>query len=141
MLRIAQLDHIVLNVADVERSLAFYCDILGLAAVRVDEYRAGTVGFPSVRVSSDTIIDLSQRKAGEAPPTGQARNLNHFCLVWERDGVRATIDYLRANGIEIERPPTHAWGARGRGTSIRVQDPDGNVVELRTYGAPDEADF
>jgi len=140
MLRVTQLDHIVLNVRDVERSLEFYCGALGLEAVRVDEYRAGKVGFPSVRVNDRTIIDLSQRKNGEALPE-EGRNLNHFCLVWEQAGVRATIDELKRHGVEIERPPSHAWGALGRGTSIRVRDPDGNVVELRTYGAPDEAEF
>jgi len=140
MLRIAQLDHIVLNVGNVDRSLEFYCDVLGLAAVRVDEYRAGKVGFPSVRVNGQTIIDLSQRKDGDERAEGTP-NLNHFCLVWEKAGVRATIDDLKSHGVEIERPPSHAWGAQGRGTSIRVRDPDGNVVELRAYGAPDESEF
>jgi catechol 2,3-dioxygenase-like lactoylglutathione lyase family enzyme len=141
MLRVAQLDHIVLSVDDVERSLQFYSGILGLASERVDEWRAGKIGFPSVRVNGQTIIDLALRKPGESAPKGAAANMNHFCLVWEDDGVRATIDYLQERGVEIERPPSHAWGAQGRGTSIRVRDPDDNLVELRVYGAPDEAEF
>src|SRR5205809_6460404 len=60
MLRVLAFDHLVLNVADVERSLAWYSGELGLEALRVDEWRAGQVFFPSVRVSDDTIIDLLQ---------------------------------------------------------------------------------
>ena len=50
-MRIIEMDHIVLNVTDIEASLRFCCDVLGLKAERVDEFRAGKVGFPSVRIS------------------------------------------------------------------------------------------
>jgi catechol 2,3-dioxygenase-like lactoylglutathione lyase family enzyme len=49
------MDHIVLNVADAERSVAFYRDVLGLAIERLEEWRAGKVGFPSARVSEGTM--------------------------------------------------------------------------------------
>jgi catechol 2,3-dioxygenase-like lactoylglutathione lyase family enzyme len=134
MLRIATLDHIVLNVRDMDRSLQFYSGVLGLASERVDEYRAGMVPFPSVRVNGSTIIDLFPLDSSMlGAPDGFAENLNHFCLVWEKDGAESIIDYLKGHGIEIDRPPSHAWGARGRGTAIRVHDPDGNLVELRVY--------
>jgi catechol 2,3-dioxygenase-like lactoylglutathione lyase family enzyme len=132
MLRIAALDHIVLNVGDVEASLRFYSDVLGLQALRVEDYRSGRVRFPSVRVNESTIIDLS-RRSSDAVRIGVAENMNHFCLVWQDQEVESVIDYLKSNGIETERPPSHAWGAQGRGTSIRVRDPDDNLVELRVY--------
>ncbi|HTE83109.1 MAG TPA: VOC family protein [Dehalococcoidia bacterium] len=132
MLRIAKLDHIVLNVADIDESLRFYADVLGLQPERVDDFRAGRIRFPSVRVNQDTIIDLFPLDR-QASPAGLTENLNHFCLVWEEQDVDGAIDYLRQNGVETERPPSHAWGAQGRGTSIRVRDPDGNLVELRVY--------
>jgi catechol 2,3-dioxygenase-like lactoylglutathione lyase family enzyme len=140
MLRITKLDHIVLNVADVDRSLQFYGDVLGLTQERVEEYQPGKIGFPSVRVNGDTLIDLVASKGPLAPKAiGIAENLNHFCLVWEGQDVGSVIDYLKRHGIETERPPTHAWGAQGRGTSIRVRDPDGNLVELRVYASTEEA--
>ena len=49
------IDHIVVLTADVERSLAFYVDRLGLAPMRVEEFRRGEVFFPSVRVNESTI--------------------------------------------------------------------------------------
>ena len=49
-IKVTELDHIVLNVGDIQRSLKFYTDVLGLQAERLDEFKAGKVGFPSVRI-------------------------------------------------------------------------------------------
>src|SRR5581483_107078 len=110
MLRIAKLDHIVLNVRDIDRSLQFYTGVLGLAPERVDAYRAGTVPFPSVRVNESTVIDLFPLDpAAPSASDGLAENLNHFCLVWEQAEVESVIAELKDHGIEIDRPPSHAW--------------------------------
>jgi catechol 2,3-dioxygenase-like lactoylglutathione lyase family enzyme len=124
-LRVTGLDHVVLNVADVERSLAFYCDELGLAPERVDEWRRGEIFFPSVRIDAHTIIDLFA-----APRTGE--NADHLCLVVEP----VDLDAIKASGrFEVVDGPATRFGARGDGTSLYVSDPDGNTVELRHYGA------
>jgi catechol 2,3-dioxygenase-like lactoylglutathione lyase family enzyme len=60
MVKAVALDHVVLNVADVERSLAWYCGELGLEGLRVEEWRRGEVFFPSLRLDETTIIDLLQ---------------------------------------------------------------------------------
>jgi catechol 2,3-dioxygenase-like lactoylglutathione lyase family enzyme len=122
-IRVTGLDHIVLDVADVERSLAFYVDQLGLTPVRVDEWRRGEIFFPSVRVDPTTIIDLL---AGE--PTGE--NMNHFCLVIEP----TDLDAVKADGgFDVVDGPDIRFGAQGNATSLYVRDPDGNTVELRHY--------
>ena len=59
MVKVIGLDHIVLNCADVDRSLAWYCGTLGLDGVRVEDWREGKAPFPSVRVNAHTIIDLA----------------------------------------------------------------------------------
>ena len=122
-LEITGLDHIVLNVADAERSLGFYCDELGLEPVRLEEWRQGAVPFVSVRVDVNTIIDLL-----EAPRTGI--NADHLCLV-----VAPTdLDALGASGrFTVTDGPGQRFGARGVGTSLYILDPDGNTVELRHY--------
>ena len=56
------MDHIVLNVEDTEKMMAFYCDVLEMKPERLREYREGEAPFPSVRLNSDTIIDLFPKK-------------------------------------------------------------------------------
>jgi len=122
--RVTGLDHVVLNVADVERSLAFYCGELGLEPERVDEWRRGEVPFPSVRVDAGTILDLLA-----APRTGV--NADHLCLVVEPVDLAAVKESGRF--VVLDGPATR-FGAQGNGTSLYVADPDGNTVELRHYG-------
>lgn len=120
---VIELDHIVLNVVDVERSLRFYCEELGLEGVRVDEWRRQEVFFPSVRVNAGTLLDLLQ-----LPRRGE--NVDHFCL------VVAPVDFeaLKASGrFEVVDGPDRRFGARGDGTSLYIRDPDRNLVELRYY--------
>ena len=117
------LDHVVFNVADVERSLRFYCDELGLVAVRVDEWRRNEVFLPSVRVDEATIIDL-------VPLARTGENADHICLVVEPTDLAA----LKASGrFEVVDGPDRRFGARGDGTSLYIRDPDANLVELRYY--------
>jgi len=122
-IRVVDVDHVVLNVADVERSLAFYCGELGLAPVRVEEWRRGEVPFPSARVTAATIIDLFA-----TPRTGV--NADHLCLVVEP----MDLDALAVSGrFTVVDGPGRRFGARGDGTSLYILDPDGNTVELRYY--------
>ncbi|MGW7582128.1 VOC family protein [Kitasatospora sp. NPDC054768] len=122
-MRVVAFDHLVLNVADVERSLAFYAGPLGLEPVRVDEWRAGKVSFPSIRVSAGTIIDLVHGPRHES-------NVDHFCLTVEPLDWQEVID---AGTFTVLEGPVPRYGARGTATSVYVQDPDGNTVELRWY--------
>lgn len=124
--RITGFDHLVLRCADVETTLAWYRDELGLAPVRVDEWRAGAAPFPSVRVSPDTIIDL-------VPATGAVgeRNVDHLCLVADRP----TVDAIATSpSLRVVDGPDERYGARGNGWSVYVVDPDDTVVEVRSYG-------
>ena len=134
-IKITQLDHIVLNVTDIDRSLKFYIDVLGLQAERLDEFKAGKVGFPSVRINGDTIIDLFPTRAENAVNQGDKRpgNLNHFCMVVDRQDFSGIVDYLAGHGITVREGPISRWGARGRATSVYFLDPDGNEVEIRCY--------
>jgi catechol 2,3-dioxygenase-like lactoylglutathione lyase family enzyme len=119
--KVVGFDHVVVNSTDIERSLEWYCDRLGLEPVRVDEWRRGEVLFPSARVNAETIIDLFP-----AERTGE--NVNHFCLVIGRTDLDAVAERFpgarRADGL---------FGARGFASSLYVTDPDGNTVEMRYY--------
>jgi catechol 2,3-dioxygenase-like lactoylglutathione lyase family enzyme len=137
MIHVQALDHIVLNVADVERTLHFYHDGLGLAVERLDAYHAGDAPFPSVRVNADTIIDLfPPTLSGQTTATHTNANANanvdHLCLV-VTDPIETLQAHLATIGVPIERGPTNVFGAHGIGTSVYIRDPDHTLVELRTY--------
>ena len=136
-MRLTGMDHIVLNVRDVERSLEFYTEVLGLSPERVESWRAGKNGFPSVRLNETTIIDLARVKDGQAPPSGSP-NVNHFCLSTDDDMDSCVAD-LKKHGIALESDPHRNWGARGEAISIKFRDPDNNQVEIRSY-APRASD-
>ncbi|KOG90395.1 VOC family protein [Streptomyces varsoviensis] len=122
-MRVTAFDHLVLNVADVERSLAFYCGPLGLEPVRVDEWRAGEAPFPSVRISPTTIIDLVHGARGES-------NVDHFCLVVDPLDWQEVLD---SDTFTVTEGPVQRFGARGDAHSIYILDPDHNTIELRWY--------
>lgn len=125
MLRIQAMDHVVLVVADIERSTSWYRDRLGLVPERLEEWRAGGAPFVSVRVNEGTIIDL---QAGQRSGT----NVDHVCLAFDPVDLVALRD---SGDFDVVEGPVRRWGARGEATSLYVRDPDGNVVELRHYGS------
>ena len=130
MTRIIAIDHIVLKSSDVERSLAFYTDALGLEPLRVEEWRKGEVRFPSVRISGATIIDLFPTDDPPGPAEGQ--QLDHFCLVLERGSLDEVLAKVESFGLE-PGPKQSRWGAQGRGESSYLAGPEGVTIELRHY--------
>ena len=122
-MRVTGLDHVVLCVEDTELSLAFYRDVLGLAPERYEEWKAGNAPFASVRIDEYTIIDLVERA-----PDGT--NVDHFCLVVDD----VDLDVLATDdALTVVEGPADRWGAQGIARALYVRDPDGNIVELRTY--------
>ena len=117
------IDHVVLLVGDIERSIEWYHEHLGLSAERVAEWRAGTALFVSLRVSDSFIIDLLQED-----PNG--RNIDHLALVTDR---KSFADFVANHSAEIELGPMQLSGAQGDGKGAYFRDPDGHRIELRTY--------
>ena len=130
-------DHIVINVLDIDKMLQFYTEILQLPGERLEEFAAGQVPFPSVRLSNDSIIDLFPKKLWEKtnPDKVCRPNLNHFCLVTKAASAKSLQRRLEEQGVTINEGPVKRWGAHGSGTSIYFQDPEGNTIEVRYYGA------
>lgn len=129
------LDHIVLNVDDDGTMMEFYTGVLELGAERLQEYRAGEVPFPSVRLNADTVIDLFPKKMwnGDKDEERGRPHLNHFCLALDKPQWDALRQRLADKGIDLEEGPVRRWGAHGSGVSIYFRDPEGNLIEARYY--------
>ncbi len=131
----AWMDHIVLNIEDDEKMITFYTKVLLFKAERLKEYRAGVVPFPSVRLNSETIIDLFPKKLWQRSVADQQGrdHLNHFCISMNKVTWDNLFERLKAEHITIEDGPVPRWGAHGTGTSIYFRDPESNLIEARYY--------
>jgi len=130
MIRIRAIDHLVLRVVDLESMLAFYCGVLGCTVER----REDRIGLVQLRAGA-SLIDLvpvagKLGAAGGAAPGRGGRNLDHFCVRVEPFDAAAIRRELEARGCS-PGPLALRNGAEGRGPSIYVTDPEGNVVELK----------
>ncbi|GAB0491671.1 hypothetical protein MMPV_002925 [Pyropia vietnamensis] len=124
------LDHVALDVADVEAVLPFYTDILGLEPMRLAEFHGGDVPFPSVRVNAGTILDFFPATDATAVPSpGPA---GHLCLNLSRQDWEAVRRRVDDAGLSAG-PVRQLSGARGMGTSVYLKDPEKNTVEIRYY--------
>ena len=136
----ATLDHVVLWSDDPVRAVEFYERVVGLTPVRLDEFRAGTAPFPSVRISPTAILDLMARVAApvvDAMAGAEAsagHRVNHVCLAMSEADVTALKSRLEANGVAVSPPMQQSFGAQGLApTAFYFRDPDGNVLEARYY--------
>ena len=125
------LDHIVLRVADLTKSLGFYCDALGASVEKVQE----DIGLWQLRAGT-SLIDLiplagTLGARGGKGPGPEGRNLDHFALEiapFDEDKIHA---HLVHHGIAILEEGAR-YGAGGVGPAIYIRDPDGNIVELKS---------
>ncbi|HWD28275.1 MAG TPA: VOC family protein [Rhizomicrobium sp.] len=129
------IDHVVLRVRDLDRSLAFYQGVLGCTLDKVQD----TIGLWQVRAGASLIdlipLDGALGRLGGAGPAQEGRNLDHFAIQitpFDEDAIRA---HLAAHGATITGSGQR-HGAEGDGPSIYVLDPDGNTVELKGPPSP-----
>lgn len=131
MLRVRSLDHFVLRVRNVDSSLRFYRDVLGLDVENEDAWRQGTKPFVSVRIG-EQLLDLVPDPTYD-PAAASAGGFLHFCVTAEGD-FDGVVRTLRDAGVPLlHDQPISRGGARGDGLSIYAQDPDGYIVEVKEH--------
>jgi catechol 2,3-dioxygenase-like lactoylglutathione lyase family enzyme len=130
MIRIRDIDHIVLRVLDARPMIDFYCDVLGCSVERKQD-EIGLIQLRAGRALIDLIpVDGPLGAAGGAPPGTEGRNLDHLCLRIEPFDEAAIRAHLDAHGISAGETASR-YGAEGSGPSIYIADPEGNTVELK----------
>jgi len=130
LIAIRDIDHVVLRVRDLARSLVFYRDVLGCA---VELARPG-IGLWQLRAGRSMVdlvpVDGKLGAAGGAALGAEGRNVDHLCFrvdPFDESDIRA---HLASHGIAAGTTEQRV-GAEGIGPSIYVEDPDGNVIELK----------
>jgi len=137
--------HLGLTVADVERSIRFYRDVLGMPLVgrRVAdaEYVARQTGYEGLRLDvasfrlapdSDQLLQIAQYQTHAGAAADQASNRpgnSHLCLVV--DDIHAAYQELKGRGVAFKSPPIEITAGPHRGGfGVYLLDPDGYTIEL-----------
>ena len=122
---IDRLDHLVLTVASIDATCAFYETILGMQTVTFGEGRKALT-FGSQKINLHEAGAEFEPKA-HAPTKGSADLC--FLLSGQLDDMQA---HLKEHGVTIEEGPVPRTGATGPITSLYIRDPDANLIELST---------
>lgn len=122
-MNLEKIDHLVLAVADIERSCSFYCDVMGMRRVTFGENRTA-LHFGETKINLHPIGWDYYLKA-DNPSTGSA----DLCFIVGED-VCLLKTSLIGLGVEVIEGPIARTGAIGDLLSIYVRDPDGNLIEL-----------
>jgi catechol 2,3-dioxygenase-like lactoylglutathione lyase family enzyme len=130
MIRIREIDHVVLRVRDLERMIDFYCGTLGC----VLEWRRDDLGLVHLRAGRSLIdlvpVDGPLGRRGGAAAGAEGRNMDHLCLRVEGFDEAALVAHLAAHGARIGEVAPR-YGADGKGPSLYLYDPEDNLVELK----------
>jgi catechol 2,3-dioxygenase-like lactoylglutathione lyase family enzyme len=125
-MNIARLDHLVLTVADIERTCAFYVRVLGMEVVTFGAERTA-LRFGQQKINlhqADTIPGL----VADKPTCGSG----DLCFITETP-IAEVVAHLDKCGVPIITGPGPRAGAIGTITSVYIRDPDQNLVEISNY--------
>lgn len=130
MITVREIDHLVLRVVDLQKMLRFYGEALG-CPLEVNRPDIGLYQLRAGRSMIDLVpVDGRLGAMGGAAPGAEGRNLDHLCLRVEPFNEAAIRRTLEPYGVKVG-PVEQRIGAEGKGPSIYVTDPEGNVVELK----------
>jgi catechol 2,3-dioxygenase-like lactoylglutathione lyase family enzyme len=123
---IDRIDHLVLTVFDLERTIDFYSRVLGMEPVTFAEGRRG-LAFGRQKLNLHQAGREFEPKALKPGP-----GAIDLCFI-STTPLEAVIEHLKANGIAIIQGPVPKTGALGPMMSVYFRDPDGNLIEVSNY--------
>ena len=127
-----RLDHLVITCKDVTISAAWYQRVLGMEAEEFGPHRRTALRFGGQKINLRPVEATQQEwftgAAGGTPGT------DDLCFV-VTVSAEDIVAHLQHCGVTVELGPVAKHGALGPITSVYCRDPDGNLIELATYGA------
>jgi glyoxylase I family protein len=126
MLRPKALDHVGITVTDMDRSLRFYCGVLGLELLRRRARGPGGIASAVLTVGEQEINVFSDPGFAPVHLGANRTGLDHFCLEIASATIEDLVAALRQAGVEIAKGPVR----QRDGMSLFVSDPDGCRVEI-----------
>jgi len=133
MIHIREIDHVVLRVVDLDKMLWFYCNVLGCEIER-EQKELGLTQLRAGRSLIDLVtVDGRLGREGGAAPGRTGRNMDHLCVRVEPFDATRIRAHLEQQGVKAGEVAMR-YGAEGEGPSVYVEDPEGNIVELK--GSP-----
>lgn len=122
-MKIAGIDHIVMTVADIARTVEFYQAVLGMTVERFGQGRVA-LKFGSQKINLHQHGNEFEPKAERPMPGSQ-----DLCLITPTD-LEVAMEHVRAAGVEILDGPIARTGATGPLLSFYFRDPDNNLIEV-----------
>lgn len=130
MIRIGEIDHVVLRAIDMDAMQRFYCEVLGCR----EERRQDEIGLVQLRAGASLIdlisIDGKLGRNGGVAPASEGHNVDHICLRVQNYDEAAILAHLEAHNVRIGERGLR-YGAEGEGPSVYLYDPQGNMIELK----------
>ncbi len=122
-MQISSIDHIVLTVKDIDKTIQFYESVLGMT---VEHFAEGRVAlkFGNQKINLHELGNEFEPKA-HLPTSGSA----DFCFLTDFE-IGKAIEFVRSKGVEILEGPVDRTGATGKLISFYFRDPDNNLIEL-----------
>jgi len=123
--KVLRFDHLVLTVASIDRTVAFYESVLGFVPKELKGRWSLHFGINKINLHQ---VDKTFDPKALRPTPGSA----DLCFITETDSA-LTLAHLQGSGISIEEGPVKRNGALGPMESIYFRDPDGNLIEVSRY--------
>ena len=125
-MNVREIDHIVLTVTDIEKSLRFYHEVFDMPIMTFDDDRKAVLcGKQKINFQ---LSDHPHNPVASEPTPGSA----DLCIV-VKDKLPEVINHLKSYYVDIIEGPVQKTGAHGKLTSVYVRDPDGNLIEISNY--------
>lgn len=125
-MQVERIDHLVLTVKDIDKTVNFYMSVMGMKKVVFGEGRVA-LSFGNQKINLHQLGKEYEPKAGNVKPGS-----SDLCFIIKQP-INQVIAHLNACNVSIIDGPVSRTGATGKIVSVYFRDPDGNLIEVSNY--------